>query len=78
MSKKAVPQLIDALRPNLPTIAKWTRVSIWTARNWQQGLFTMQPQKRAALVKAARKHAKDVLALADAVEREGKAHDGGK
>lgn len=71
MPKNAVPQLIDALRPNLPTIAKWTRVSIWTARNWQQGLFTIHPKKRAALVKATRQHAKELLALAQQVEREG-------
>lgn len=71
MAKNSVPTLIDALRPNLPEVAKWTGVSVWTARNWQQGLFTVKAHKRSALVKAARKHAARLLALAEQVEREG-------
>jgi hypothetical protein len=66
-----LPKLIDALRPNLLHVAKWTDRAIWVARGWQQGAHRPNPKDRARLVKAVRAHAKVLLALADAVEREG-------
>jgi hypothetical protein len=74
MTKNTLPKLIDALRPTLPTVARWAGAGLWTARAWQQGAYQPQPQARARLVKAARKHANEVLALAAAVEREGETH----
>jgi hypothetical protein len=71
MSTNTVPKLIDAVRPNLPTIARWSRCSVWIARGWQQGTYLPKPKDRARLVKAVRKHAREVLALASKVEREG-------
>jgi hypothetical protein len=68
----SLPKLIDALRPNLPTVAKWTGRAIWVARGWQQGVHQPKPEDRARLLKAVRTHAKLLLALADTVEREGR------
>jgi hypothetical protein len=67
-----LPKLIDALRPNLPTVAKWTGRAIWVARGWQQGAHRPNPTDRARLIRAVRTHAKLLLTLADAVEREGR------
>lgn len=67
-----LPKLLDALRPNLPTVATWTGRAIWVARGWQQGAHQPIPKDRARLVKAVRSHAKLLLTLADAVEREGR------
>jgi hypothetical protein len=78
MQKNTIPELIDAVRPNLPTVARWVGASVWTARIWQQGTYQPKPKQRAVLVKAVRKHAKELLALAEKVEREGKAQHGGK
>lgn len=72
MPKNLIPQMLDALRPQLPDVAKWVGVSIWVARDWQMANRQPKPEKRAALVKATRKHAKELLALADRVEREAK------
>ena len=77
MQKNTIPALIDTLRPNLPTVAGWLGVARWKAQTWQQGAQP-EPQDRARLVKAARKHAQELLMLADAVEREGNTQLGGK
>jgi hypothetical protein len=76
MKGNTVPALIDTLRPTLNTIAVWADVSVGLARIWQQGTYQPKPDARARLVKAARKHAKELLTLADAVEREGTTHGG--
>lgn len=76
-SKNTLPTLINAVRPTLPTVANWAGRSLWVARLWQQGTHP-QPKDRARLLKAIRAHANELLALADAVEREGKAQHGGK
>lgn len=78
MSKNTIPTLIDTLRLNLPTVATWIGVARWKAQLWQQGTAQPEPVDRARLVKAARKHAHELLALADAVEREGKSQHGGQ
>lgn len=72
MPKNSVPQLIDTVRPNLPAVATWSRRSVWVVRLWQQGTTQPKAKDRARLVKAVRKHAKDLLTLALKVEREGK------
>lgn len=72
MTKNNVTRdLLDALRPNLSNVAKWAGVSPWTAQNWRQGMYKPTPKPRAALVKAVRRHVKELLALAAKVEREG-------
>jgi hypothetical protein len=71
MKKNTTRDLIDALRPNLPELAKWVGVSTWAAQNWRQGTYKPTPKKRAALVKATRQHCKELLALAHRLEREG-------
>lgn len=78
MPKNTIPQLIDTVRPNLPTVAKWSRRSVWVARLWQQGTSQPKARDRARLVKAVRKHAKELLTLAGKVEREGKGQPGGQ
>jgi hypothetical protein len=78
MPKNTIPALIDTLRPNLPTVATWIGVARWKAQAWQQGTAQPEPTDRARLVKAARKHAHELLTLADAVEREGNTQHGGK
>lgn len=72
MPKNTIPQLIDTVRPNLPTVAKWSRRSVWVVRLWQQGTSQPKARDRARLLKAVRKHAKDLLTLAAKVEHEGK------
>ena len=72
MSRNRVPTLIDTLRPKLPTVAEWADVSVGLAAMWQQGAYQPKPDARARLVKAVRKHAQQLLTLADDVEREGK------
>lgn len=78
MKRNTIPSLIDTLRPNLPKVAGWLGVARWKAQLWQQGTAQPEPMDRARLVKAARKHAQELLTLADAVEREGNAQHGGK
>jgi hypothetical protein len=73
MSTNTVPTLIDTLRPTLRTVAEWADVSVGLAGMWQQGTYQPKPKDRARLVRAVRKHAKELLALADKVEREGRA-----
>ena len=73
MTTNSVPKLLDTLRPQLPEIAGWVGVTIWVAREWQMANRQPKPDKRAKLVKAARKHVARVLALVEQVEREGKA-----
>jgi hypothetical protein len=76
--RNTVPKLLDSLRPTMPTLAKWVGRSVWVARLWHQGTYQPKPKDRARLVKAVRTHAKQLLDLASAVEREGKAQPGGK
>jgi hypothetical protein len=78
MTRNTVPLLIDTLRPKLPTLAAWADVSVGLTQFWQQGTYQPKPDARARLVKAARKHAHELLALAEAVEREGKSQHGGQ
>jgi hypothetical protein len=73
MTTNSLPKLIDTLRPKLGTIAQWAGVSLGLAGVWQQGTYQPKPKDRARLVRAVRKHAKELLALADKVEREGRA-----
>jgi hypothetical protein len=69
MRKNPIRDLIDALRPDMPTLAGWVGVSTWTTQSWRQGTYRPTPMKRAALVKATRKHTARLLALAERVER---------
>jgi hypothetical protein len=78
MRRNTVPTLIDTLRPTLGTLAVWADVSVGLARVWQQGTYQPKTDARKRLVKAARKHAQYLLALADAVEREGNTQHGGE
>ena len=78
MAKNTIRELLNALRPNMPTVAGWLDVSVWSAQSWHMGTHAPKPEKRAALVKATRKHAKELLRLADVVEREGRAQHRGK
>lgn len=78
MKRNTVPRLIDTLRPTLRIVAAWADASVGLTQFWQQGTYQPKPDARARLVKAARKHAHEVLALADAVEREGKTQHGGQ
>jgi hypothetical protein len=78
MPTNTIPRLINAVRPNLPTVAKWSRRSVWVARLWQQGAYQPMANDRIRLVKAVRKHAKELLLLAAQVEREGRRPRGGK
>jgi hypothetical protein len=73
-----IPALIDAMRPNLPKVAKWIGVARWKAQRWQQGERQPEPVDRARLVKVARKHATELLELAAKVEQEGKSQHGGQ
>jgi hypothetical protein len=74
MKRNTLPELIDTLRPTLRTVAEWADVSVRLSQFWQQGTYQPKPDTRARLVKAVREHAHEVLALADAVEREGKSN----
>jgi hypothetical protein len=78
LRRNTVPALINALRPKLPTVAEWADVSVGLTQFWQQGTYQPKPDARARLVKAVRKHAQQLLTLADAVEREGHTQHGGK
>lgn len=74
-----LPKLLDTLRPTLRTVSEWTRVGVPTVATWQQGAYQPKPDKRKALLKAVRRHAERLLALADRVEHEAPATspDGG-
>ena len=69
--RNSVPALINKLRPTLSVIAGWMDVSVGLAQMHQQGTFQPQPQARARLVMIVRKHAKELITLAEKVEREG-------
>jgi hypothetical protein len=73
--KNSLPKLIDTVRPTLRTIAEWGSVSVGLAQQWQQGTRQPTPEDRARLVAEVRKHAHQLLALAEHVEREGKAKE---
>lgn len=68
----SLPELLDTLRPTLPTVAGWVGRNIWVARGWQQDAHGISAKGRARLVKAVRAHAKVLLALANTVEGEGR------
>lgn len=72
-TKNTVPELLNALRPDLRDIAGWSGVSRGLTAFWVSGAFQPKPAARARLVRAVRKHAKKLLDLADAVEHEGQA-----
>ena len=75
MPKNTLPELLDTLRPTLTEIAdEWVgNKSRGMANFWLAGTYQPKAPERARLVKAVRKHAARLLALADAVEREGRA-----
>jgi hypothetical protein len=54
-------------------VARWVGKSRDTVTLWIMGRYEPKPADRATLVKAIRRHANQLLALADLVEREGEA-----
>lgn len=64
-------RLLGALRVTQGTVSEWTGMSHGLVRQWQQGTYEPRRDARARLVKAARRHAKELLALASRVEAEG-------
>ena len=73
---KNTRRLLDTLRPDMLDVAKWVGLSIWTMRAWHAGTYTPTAAKNAKLVKATRQHCKELLALAQKMEREGKVQGG--
>ena len=69
--RNTVPKLLAALRLTMGDVAKWTKKSTKLAHLWQQGAYQPKSDDRSRLVNAVRTHAHELLALADAVEREG-------
>jgi hypothetical protein len=67
----ATRTLLDALRPSLVDIADWVGAERPLLDAWHQGRSKPNPKHRARLVRATRRHAKHLLALAEVVEREG-------
>ena len=65
-----IPRLLDRLRLTLHDPAQWTGVSRAAVAAWQQGSWGPTPERRAALVQAVRRHANELLKLAERVERE--------
>lgn len=75
----SIPALIRALNEvTWAKLAAAVGVPYDRVSDWQRAKYQPKPVERAALVKAIRKHAKRLLALAERVEREGKEHNGGK
>ena len=68
-----VPRLLATLRPTASDVARWVGKSRDTVTLWVMGRYEPKPADRATLVRAIRRHAKQLLALADSVEREGQA-----
>ena len=71
-TRNTVPALLDQARPSLDDIAKWVGVTRATCDAWRERKTQPRPERRAALVKAVRKHARLLLALADRVDAEGR------
>jgi hypothetical protein len=69
--RSTVPTLITRLRLTMGDLAEWTNKSTKLVEVWQRGLYQPKPEDRARLVTEVRNHATTLLALADAVEREG-------
>ncbi len=70
--RSAVAKLLDASRPSLNDFSKWLGISRSLLNHWREGKLEPPPEKRAALVKAMRRHLRHVATLTDAVEAEGK------
>lgn len=66
-----VPNLLNALRPTVGDVAQWVGKSRDLITLWIMGRYQPRPDDRTALVRAIRKHANRLLALAEKVEREG-------
>jgi len=73
MARNSIPKLLNTLRPTLIEIAEeWVgNKGRGMANFWREGTYQPKAPERARLVKAVRKHATLLLALADKVEREG-------
>lgn len=70
--KPPIPTLLDAVRVTLPLVARWIGdVDAAAVAGWRQGTYQPLPARRARLVQAVRRHAAELLKLAEAVEREG-------
>lgn len=67
----SIPKLFDVLRPTLADIAAWAGATRALADVWRSGSYAPKPPQRAALVRAVRRHASQLLILAERVEREG-------
>jgi hypothetical protein len=64
MTNNSIPKLLDALRPNLPTIANdWLNAPTGSVQAWRQGAFRPSPEATAKLIARTRKHAKELLEL---------------
>lgn len=71
MVTNSIPQLLDDLRPGLKEIAARVDVQRALVNAWREAKSQPRPDKRKALVKAVRRHAAELLTLAQKVEREG-------
>src|SRR5450759_1103594 len=69
--RNSVPKLLNTIRSSLKDIAAWVDGSRALTNVWRDGKFQPKDPERVRLVKAVRVHAARLLALADAVEREG-------
>jgi hypothetical protein len=68
----SIPLMLNVLREaTLPQIAEWCDLSVGGVRHWQQNKTQPQVKARADLIAHVRCHAKQLLALAEQVEREG-------
>ena len=67
----SIPELLNTIRVTTPDLAEWSGRVVAIVRHWRAGSFQPLAKDRARLVKAVRKHAQEILSLADAVEREG-------
>jgi len=67
----SIPQLLEELRPTLAKVAGWVNSPRPSVEAWRWGRYQPQTDKRAILIKAVRKHAAELLRLAQAVEDEG-------
>ena len=67
----SIPELLNTIRVTTPDLAQWSGRVVTIVRHWRAGSFLPPAKDRARLVNAVRKHAHELLTLADAVEREG-------
>lgn len=63
--------LLDVLRPTLDDVARWVGASRSAVEAWRLGYWNPPAAKRAKLVTALRKHAKNLLTLTDALAEVG-------